>query len=426
MIEREKGKKLKINSLRGMLDILPKEVYLWQYIEQNAKNLFELYNFQEIRTPILEKAELFLHSIGEETDIVEKEMYIFNDKKGRTIALRPEGTASVVRAYIEHSLFNHPTPQKYYYIGPMFRYERPQKGRFRQFHQIGVESFGLSSPKIDAELLILLKEFFQKLNIDKLSFEINSIGCKKCRPFYREELIKFLSEKVSYLCNDCRKRFEKNPLRVLDCKNQNCKDLLSNSPLVINFLCDDCNEHFYSFQRELDNSGINFKVNPKIVRGLDYYTKTVFEVTTNMLGSQNAVAAGGRYDDLVESFGGPPTPAAGFAIGVERIVELCRDGILISPKKSLVYVAYAGKVNEEEVRKVVQILREIGFITERPYESQSLKNQLKKADRLGADWVIIIGEEELKSSRYKWKKMKEGAEGEATLEEIIKIMRSER
>ncbi|MCX7988410.1 MAG: histidine--tRNA ligase [Thermodesulfovibrio sp.] len=414
---------MKLNSLRGMQDILPEEIHIWHYIEKNARELFEIYNFREIRTPLLEQAELFLRSIGEDTDIVEKEMYVFNDKKGRKVALRPEGTASVVRAYIQNSLFNNPSPQKFYYMGPMFRYERPQKGRFRQFHQIGVESFGISTPTVEAELILMLKQFFERLNIKDLNYEINSLGCKKCRPSYRDNLFIYLNEKVANLCNDCQRRFTRNPLRVLDCKAPNCKNTLKDTPFIIDFLCDDCRMHFLSFQKELELMKIKYVVNPKIVRGLDYYTRTVFEITTTMLGAQNAVAAGGRYDDLVESFGGPKTPAAGFAIGMERVVELCKEITEIEPKRPFVYVAFAGQGMEGEAKKLVNMLRKNGFITETAYENLSLKNQLKRADKLKVEWVIIVGEEEFKKSMYKWKRMKEGTQGEARIEEILKILR---
>jgi len=405
-----------------MQDIV-EQIHLWQYIEEHAREIFETYNFQEIRTPIVENAEIFLRSIGEDTDIVEKEMYIFKDKKGRTVALRPEGTASVVRAYIQHSLFLNPAPQKFYYIGPMFRYERPQKGRFRQFHQIGVECFGVSSSWIDAELIYMLKVFLERLNIKKLTYEINSLGCKKCRPRYREVLFNFLSDKVTELCNDCQRRFERNPLRVLDCKVDSCKKALENTPMIVDFLCQDCKEHFISLQKELDEMGISYVVNPKIVRGLDYYTRTVFEVTTTMLGAQNAVAAGGRYDDLVSSFGGPSTPAAGFAIGMERLVEICSDSLMIEPKRPVAYVAYVGNESKKEAKKVVNFLRENNIPTETAYEEASLKSQLRKADRLGVKMVIIIGEDEIKRAVYRWKNMKTGLQGESSLNELIELIR---
>ncbi len=414
---------MKLSVLRGMQDILPHHVHLWQYVEQKARTILELYNFHEIRTPLLEQAELFLRSIGEDTDIVEKEMYIFNDKKGRRIALRPEGTASVVRAYIQNSLFNNPSPQKLYYIGPMFRYERPQKGRQRQFHQIGVECFGISSPSIEAELLWIVKQFFDTLNLKNFSFEINSIGCRKCRISYKERLFKFLRDKIKDFCSDCQRRFVKNPLRVLDCKVNSCREILRDAPLVLDFLCDGCKRHFFDFQEELKHYEIDYIINPRIVRGLDYYTGTVFEVTTSMLGAQNAVVAGGRYDELVGFFGGPSTPAVGFAMGVERIVELAKDSLCLKPKSPLVYVAYAGEELDREVKLVINEIRKEGFIAERAYEKTSLKNQLKKAHKLGVQWVIIVGEEEIKTSSYRWKRMVDGAQGIATLEEIIKLLR---
>lgn len=423
LIKKEKGKKVKYSLLRGMQDIFSEQIYLWQHIEEHARKILENYNFQEIRTPIVENAELFLRSIGEDTDIVEKEMYVFQDKKGRKVALRPEGTASVVRAYIQHNFFNNPPPQKFYYIGPMFRYERPQKGRFRQFHQIGVECFGVSSSWIDAELIYMLKLFLEKLNINNLTYEINSLGCKRCRPQYRKVLFSFLADKVNQLCIDCKRRFEKNPLRVLDCKVPSCKESLKNTPLIVDFLCQDCKEHFLSLQKELDEMNISYAVNPKIVRGLDYYTRTVFEVTTTMLGAQNAVAAGGRYDDLVELFGGPTTPAAGFAIGMERLIEICSNSLLIKPKKPFVYVAYIGSSVEKEAKKVVNFLRNNNIPTETAYEKLSLKSQLRKADRVGANIVIIIGEDEIKKSVYIWKNMKDGSQGEASLNELLELIR---
>lgn len=415
---------MKYSLLRGMQDIFPETIHLWQYVEDCAKKTVESFNFKEIRTPIVENAELFLRSIGEDTDIVEKEMYIFQDKKGRKVALRPEGTASVVRAYIQHSLFNNPAPQKFYYIGPMFRYERPQKGRFRQFHQIGAESFGIASPVIDAELIYMLKMFLERLDIKNLNYEINSLGCEKCRPEYRKVLFNFLADKVTNLCNDCQRRFEKNPLRVLDCKLPACKESLKNIPLILNFLCNDCKNHFLSLQNELDEMKISYAINPRIVRGLDYYTRTVFEVTTTMLGAQNAIAAGGRYDTLVALFGGPSTPAAGFAIGMERLIEICANSLSIKPEKNLVYVAYiTGQVEEKEARKLVRFLRNKEISVETSYEEASLKSQLRKADRLGADIVIIVGEDEIKKSLYKWKNMKNGLQGEASLDELVDLIR---
>lgn len=416
---------MKFSLLRGMQDIFSEQIYLWQHIEENAKKILEVFNFQEIRTPIVENVEIFLRSIGEDTDIVEKEMYIFQDKKGRTIALRPEGTASIVRAYIQQSLFNKPSPQKFYYIGPMFRYERPQKGRFRQFHQIGVEVFGVRSPTMDAELIYLIKIFFERLNIKNLNFEINSLGCKKCRTQYKNLLFNLLSDRLPELCDDCKRRFDRNPLRALDCKVPSCKESLKDSPLIIDFLCDDCKNHFLQLQNELKELKIKYTINPKIVRGLDYYTNTVFEVTTTELGAQNVVVAGGRYDELVELFGGPPTPAVGFAIGMERLIELCSNSLQIKTKKPSVFVAHIGTAVEKEAKKLIQFLRTHEIVVEAPYEEASLKSQLRRADKLSVNIVIIVGENEMKRSVYRWKNMKDGSQGEVTLEEIVKLIKKD-
>lgn len=414
---------MKFSALRGMHDIIPEEIYLWQYVEEKTRKIFEIYNFKEIRTPILEAAELFLRSIGEDTDIVQKEMYIFQDKKGRTVALRPEATASVVRAYIEHGLFNTPTPQKFYYIGPMFRYERPQKGRFRQFHQAGVEVFGVSEPLAEAELIYMIKKLLEEMNIRDLNYEINSIGCISCRANFRQSLLSYLENKVLSLCSDCQRRFQKNPLRVFDCKVESCRKTLSDAPVVLDFLCDECRSHFEEFKEILKEFGIDFVVNPKIVRGLDYYTRTVFEITTPHLGAQSAVVAGGRYDELVESFGGPKTPAVGFAIGMERLIEIFKNSSTVKPKSPLVYVAYVTEDLRKEALHLVRLLRDKEISTETAFEDASLKSQLRKADRFGASWAVIVAPEEMKKSLYRWRNMKDGSQGEATLDELIKLIR---
>ena len=278
-----------------------------------------MYGFQELRAPIIESTDIFVRSIGETSDIVEKEMYTFSDKADRRITLRPEGTAPVVRSYVENHLYNLPSPQKFFYSGPMFRYERPQAGRFRQFYQIGAEAFGVSDPKIDAEILSMLKLFFERIGLKDLNFQINSIGCDKCRPGYKKALIDFFSDRLEGLCPDCKRRYEINPLRILDCKVEACVKLKEGAPHVTDSLCGECQIHFDAFQDFLKSLDVPFVINPNMVRGLDYYTRTTFEVTCEHLGSQNAVAAGGRYDKLVQEFGGPPTPAIGFAAGMERL-----------------------------------------------------------------------------------------------------------
>jgi len=317
---------MKYSALKGAQDIYPPDVYIWQDVENAAKVVFSVYGFQEIRAPIIEYTDVFIRSIGETTDIVEKEMYTFSDKAGRSITLRPEGTAPVVRCYVENHLYNLPSPQKFFYSGPMFRYERPQAGRYRQFFQIGVEAFGIAEPNIDAEILSMLKLFFEKLSLKDLNFEVNSIGCEQCRPDYKISVRDFFSTKIDSLCPDCKRRLDLNPLRILDCKVDACVKLKQGVPRVTDFLCNECRGHFSKLLSLLELLKVPYVINPEMVRGLDYYTRTTFEVTSENLGSQNAIAAGGRYDSLVEDFGGPPTPAVGFALGMERITSLIISG----------------------------------------------------------------------------------------------------
>ncbi|HSK30294.1 MAG TPA: histidine--tRNA ligase, partial [Candidatus Limnocylindria bacterium] len=318
---------MKITSIKGFADILPGEVELWQAVEETARRVFGAYNYAEIRIPVLEKTELFRRSIGETTDIVEKEMYTFEDRDGRSgdvadgtkLTLRPEGTAGVVRAYVESEMYKVEPMRKLYYMGPMFRRERPQKGRMRQFHQIGAEALGRGDAFIDAELLLLLGDFFGALGLTEPSLQINSLGCSECRPKYRETLLAFLREHYAELCGNCQRRIERNPLRALDCKVPSCIAATQRAPSILDSLCAACSEHFATVQRLLRETGVTFALNPRMVRGLDYYCRTTFEWTTTQLGSQSAVAAGGRYDGLVEQLGGPPIPGVGFALGVERL-----------------------------------------------------------------------------------------------------------
>ncbi len=407
---------MKYSALKGIHDIFPPDSFIWQHVENTAKEIFSSYGFHELRAPIIESTEVFIRSIGESSDIVEKEMYTFNDRAGRRITLRPEGTAPVVRCYIENHLYNLPSPQKFFYSGPMFRYERPQAGRFRQFYQIGAEAFGISEPVIDAEILSLLKLFFEKLGLKELNFEINSIGCDVCRPDFRKALLDFFSTKLEGLCPDCRRRYEINPLRILDCKVPDCIKLKEGAPVVIKYLCKECTEHFNSFQEYLKLLNIPFNINPNMVRGLDYYTRTTFEVTCEHLGAQNAVAAGGRYDKLVEEFGGPKTPAIGFAAGMERIITLLKDsGSIEIPSP---------KIDIESCKKALSIatdLRAKGLWTELGYHGNSLKSQLRRADRISAEYVFIIGEDELRSGKLKWKNLSDKSQGEILFSEIEKF-----
>ena len=410
---------MKYRTIKGVQDILPPDTNLWQAVEHTAREVFGLYGFKEIRTPILEFTELFVRSIGETTDIVEKEMYTFQDRAGRSITLRPEGTASVVRAYIQHSLNQLPPPQRFYYMGPMFRYERPQKGRYRQFHQIGVEVFGVQSPEVDAELIDMLRLFFQRVGLDSLSIEVNSIGCEKCRPAYRDRLIEYLSSGVDNLCTDCQRRYNQNPLRVLDCKVPSCKEFIKDAPQIIEYLCSDCQRHFHRFKENLKTLGVSYRVNPEMVRGLDYYSRTTFEITSNALGAQNAVAAGGRYDRLVESFGGPPTPAVGFAIGMERLITLLSELRPPEDKGPLVYFATLGDEAAGFAFRELSEIRRAGFSAEMDYRGSSLKSQLRRADKAGARIVFIVGENELSKGVIRYKDLREHKEGEIGSEEVL-------
>jgi len=389
---------VRFKSLKGVHDILPSEIELWQHIEETSKKVFHSYGYKELRIPIIETTDIFIRSIGETTDIVEKEMYTFTDRGGRSITLRPEGTAPLVRAFIEHHLYNQSPPQKFYYSGPMFRYERPQAGRLRQFYQIGVEALGTEDPKLDAEVLSMLKLLLHRLDLKGLSFEINSIGCIVCRPDYRTSLKGFLKNKLHLFCGDCQRRYEINPMRVLDCKVHSCIHARGGVPRITEYLCDDCREHFESVKKYLNTMHIPYSINPDMVRGLDYYTKTTFEVTASSLGAQKAVAAGGRYDRLVEDFGGPSTPGIGFALGMERIVSLIKDG-LRKLEPSPLFIASHGKEASEVALTLAEELRNKGLVVEISYEDASLRSQLRKADKIGARHVLILGEEELKAEK---------------------------
>jgi histidyl-tRNA synthetase len=405
--------------LKGMRDILTPDIYIWQRVETVASEIFSSYGFQEIRTPVAESTDVFTRSIGENTDIVEKEMYTFNDKGGRSISLRPEGTASVVRSYVENHLFNLPSPQKYYYCGPMFRYERPQSGRFRQFYQVGVESFGSPQAAMDAEILSMLRHFLTRLGLTTLNFQVNSIGCRECRPRYREALLGFFSSRLDGLCADCRRRYTQNPLRILDCKVERCIELRRGAPKVTDYICDDCRRHFERLLSLLTRLGVPHTVNPDMVRGLDYYTRTTFEVTSENLGAQNAVAAGGRYDRLVGEFGGPETPAIGFAVGMERIVELLKNVAGQEVPVPHVFIADMGERANNEGLAIADNLRQAGLWVEVGDPESSLKSQMRRADRLAAEYVLIIGDEEIDSGRLKWKKLSDSTQGELPVSEIV-------
>jgi len=413
---------MKFKALKGIQDILPPETSGWQRIEAAAREIFKTCGFREIRLPIIESTEIFLRSIGETTDIVEKEMYTFTDKADRSVTLRPEGTAPFVRAFVEHHLFNEPPPQKFYYMGPMFRYERPQAGRQRQFHQIGVEALGVEDPKIDAEVISLLVLLLEKIGIKDTRCEVTSIGCVQCRPDFKSALKDFFKDRLGLFCDDCKRRYELNPLRILDCKVEACINGRQGAPSVIDFLCGDCTEHFNGVQHYLKLLNVPHTVNPGLVRGLDYYTRTAFEVKNYSLGAQNAVAAGGRYNGLVEEFGGPKTPGIGFAIGVERIISLL--GGLSDPHGPDVFLCSLSSEAGEKTAQLAGQLRLEGLWTEISYDKTSLRSQMRRADRLRAKNVIVVGEDEIKSQAVVIKNMQDKTEVSAALDagEILKII----
>ena len=404
---------MSITAIKGFNDILPGEVEKWQHIETTARDVFSRYGLSEIRIPILEKTDLFARSIGDTTDIVEKEMYSFTDKGENRVTLRPEGTASVMRAFIEHKLYALDPVSKLYYMGPMFRYERPQKGRYRQFHQIGAEVTGVANPKIDAQVLTMLSQFFAALELDEPSLEINSLGCPECRPAYRETLKEFLRSKLDFLCEDCRRRFETNPLRALDCKVEGCKNATAGAPAMLEHLCAGCDSHFASTREYLELVSTPYRINNRMVRGLDYYTRTTFEMVTGLLGAQSAVAAGGRYDGLIEDLGGPSIPGIGFAMGVER-VALLLDAAKFSTSPALFIVAL-GEQAEKSAFSLACELQRSGVSVEFDYEGKSMKSQMRRADKLSCRYTLIIGEAELASGRAPLKEMATGIQTEVPL-----------
>ncbi len=411
-------------TIKGFKDILPEETGTWQRLEREARKQFHAYGFQEIMPPLLEMTELFSRSIGEDTDIVSKEMYTLADSKGRGLTLRPEATASLVRAYIEHRLYEKNLIQKLFTIGPMFRHERPQKGRFRQFHQIDAEIFGDPGPKSDAEIVLLGMALFETLGLSGLSLQINSLGYPDCRQSFRDELKKHLSQKTAFLCSDCQRRTETNPLRVFDCKVEGCREVVSNAPSILDYICEDCRRHFDSVQEYLRLSGIPFTVNHKLVRGLDYYTRTTFEIQTDRLGAQNAVLGGGRYDGLSKQLGGPDHPAIGFAIGIERLVALLDEqGPPEMPVPDL-FFAGIGPEAEKKVFQWAMELRKDGLWVELDYASKGLKAQLKRADRLKAKKVLIVGESELASGKGILRDMRAKTQTELPLDDLVASLRT--
>lgn len=409
-----------ISGVKGFNDILPGQVEKWQHIERTARKIFELYGFSEIRIPILEKTELFSRSIGDATDIVEKEMYSFLDKGENRVTMRPEGTAGVMRAFIEHKLYAVDQVAKLYYMGPMFRYERPQKGRYRQFHQIGVEVTGVNEPRIDAQVLTMLCHFFAELGLSEPALQINSLGCHECRPLYRDALKAFLSTRLEQLCEDCKRRFETNPLRALDCKSTGCQQATAGAPSVLDHLCSGCQDHFDRTKYYLDSIGTKYSINDRMVRGLDYYTRTTFELVTSLLGSQSAVAAGGRYDGLISDLGGPQLPGIGFALGVERVALLLAEKDYRN--RPDLFIAAIGKAASDEAFKLMSGLQLSGVSVEIDYEGKSLKSQMRRADKFSSRFTLIIGDDELAVGKGLLKNMDAGTQEGVALA-IVEIER---
>ena len=424
-----KEKTLKVQILRGMKDVLPAETSKWQRLEEVARTIFAEYGYSEIRTPILEEKSLFERSIGGATDIVQKEMYSLTDRGGREMALRPEGTASIARAYVEHSLAKKEGFVKLFYMGPMFRGERPQAGRQRQFHQIGAEAIGAANPYVDVEIIALLIRLLEALKLKGFKLSINNLGCFKDRAKVREDLREILKKEISRLCQECKDRIARNPLRVLDCKNDSCRQVTRELPNVLGkHICGDCRTHFDGVKEGLQRLKIPFECDPKMVRGLDYYTRTGFEVTHPALGSKDALGAGGRYDSLISDFGGPRTGACGFAIGSERLLMAMRasgEEPYVKEKRPLVYVATLGGPSFKKGFELMDSLRKSGICADMDYEGKSLKAQMRTADRRMASVVLIIGEDELKKEEALLRDMKTKVQRPVKIAAVVKELRKD-
>ncbi len=409
---------------RGTKDIFGEDIYLWQNVEGRLRDICEKFCVSEIRTPVFEQTELFQRGVGETTDIVTKEMYTLEKKGSESVTLKPEGTAGAARAFVENSMYADPQPTKLYYITPAFRYERPQAGRQRQFHQFGVEIFGSYDASCDAEAISIAYEALNRIGVKNIELRINSLGGNECRKKYNKTLKEFIGNNIDCLCEDCRTRFEKNPLRVLDCKNEKCKKVIENAPSVIDCLDEECLAHFEALKANLDNMGIPYVVDPKIVRGLDYYTRTVFEFVSNEIGSQGTVCGGGRYDNLIKECGGPATGAVGFAMGLERIMMLVKSQELIKSQGKNVDI-YIGSIGEEGFLKAQAIgyeLRKAGICAEYDTLKRSVKAQLKYANKIGAKYSIVIGENEVQNDCVNLKNMQESSQEEIKLSEIKDVL----
>lgn len=414
-----------INVPKGTKDILPKDSYKWQFVENTARQTAKMFGVQEIRTPTFEHTEVFLRGVGETTDIVNKEMYTFLDKGNRSITLKPEGTAGVARAFVENGLANSALPVKLYYITSCFRYERPQAGRLREFHQFGVEFLGSKQADIDAETILLAKTFLENVGIENITLYLNSIGCKTCRAEYSKALTAYLNENYDKLCPLCQERLSKNPLRILDCKNDECKKITENAPKILDYICDDCDAHFEKVKKLLTVAGVEYKINPNIVRGLDYYTRTVFEFVSENIGAQGTVCGGGRYDGLISDLGGTDTPGIGFAVGIERILMLLENTgkTIENPNVVQVYFAPMGEKENEKAFELCTSLRAKGIIADFDHMGRGIKAQFKYADKIGAKYVAVIGSNELENGVVKLKNMADGSETEVAFSQIETVIK---
>lgn len=410
---------MEIQAPKGTKDLMPQDSYKWQYVENLLREVSKVYGVREIRTPVFEHTELFLRSVGETSDIVQKEMYTFKDKGDRSITLKPEGTAPAVRAFIENRLFNEAQPSKLYYMSPFFRYENVQKGRLRQFHQYGVEVFGSKEPSMDAEVISLAMDSLKKLGLKSLSLNINNLGCPSCRPKYNDALKKYLEENYEGLCSTCKTRFEKNPMRILDCKEHKCQVITKDAPVILDYVCEECSTHFDDVKNYLDKLEIKYEIDPGIVRGLDYYTKTIFEI----LSDDFTVCGGGRYDKLIQEIGGPEMPAVGFGMGLERLLmTLESEGIEIPKEDHFeLYIGAIGDNAKMEAFTLAKKLRDSGIKTEINHMGRSLKAEMKFANKLGALYTTILGDNEIETKTIKLKRMSDGEQFEANLDNIETI-----
>lgn len=415
---------MELQAPKGTKDMLPEDAYKWQYVESTFREVAKTYGIREIRTPVFEYTELFLRGVGDTTDIVQKEMYTFNDKGNRSVTLKPEGTAPAVRAFIENRLFNEAQPTKLYYITPAFRYENVQKGRLRQFHQCGLEMFGSKEPSMDVEVIKVAMDTLNKLGLKSLSLHINNLGCPTCRAKYNDALKAFLKENYDTLCETCKTRFEKNPMRILDCKEKKCKEITKNAPIILDYVCEECETHFNKVKEYLDVLEISYEIDPGIVRGLDYYTKTIFEI----INADFTVCGGGRYDKLIEELGGPDMPAVGFGMGEERLIMTLDNENIEIPKENLfdLYIGARGDEERKVAFKLASDLRVLGVKCEINHMGRSVKAEMKYANKLGASFTTILGEDELNNKKINLKRMSDGEIFEVSLdncEEIAKTVK---